>query len=397
MSSRLHPRSNQKSPHGNLYSTLKKVFGRARHSCWQLIVAGIVVLCSSPMFVSTARTLADEPPRAQFGIAKVLVLKNGRTVEGTINRNAGGYVVDKPTGSMVIPEKQVQFAAASRAEAYQKVRESIDLKTAGGHVRLAEWCLNNAYHDEAASELREALALEPKRDDARRMLTRLEEIVNPENPRNRLVEKSPPRTVDGFNTPEVRSVGNLSREAAMQYVSKIQPILMNRCGTAGCHGPAETNGLRLERVISGSNTHRLYTDRNLATVSRYIDTSSAEKSPLLAVPQGAHGKNGQLLFAGPAGTEQLKLLQSWVNSVAAEKQKDERAATSRVSMLKDRGPLTPGPASTKEKKSGENVESPSGDVLEKALRDERPDAFNPKDFNTRHHGAGRKRNALSGN
>ena len=46
--------------------------------------------------------------------------------------------------------------------------------------------------------------------------------------------------------------------------------------------------------------------------------------------------------------------------------------------------------------SGKKTEGPAGDVLDKTLREERPDAFDPGEFNARYHGAGRKRNALNG-
>ncbi len=347
---------------------------------------------------------AQSPSQAATGIATVLVLKNGRTLQGIVNRNSTGYVVQLPAGSLSIDDDQVLFIAADRTEAFTKARGTIDIKLADDHVKLATWCLTNSYHAEAAAELREALQIEPGHKEARMMLARLESIMNPEKPRHQQVEQSASRTIDGFDVPEVRPLGDFPREIGLEFVSKVQPILMNKCATSGCHGPNETNKLRLERVVSGANRNRLYTERNLAAVLEQIDISNPERSPLLIRPRGAHGKNGGSLFSGPGSAEQLEMLRSWVVTVASDKSTNKQAEASKTNLLKRDiliAPETPsisGAGKTENRgPKAEKRQQRSEDLLEQTLLDQRPDMFDPREFNERHHGTGRNRKTLNGN
>jgi hypothetical protein len=252
----------------------------------------------------------------------MLVLRSGRVLEGKISRNSAGYVVDLPTGDMSINEKQVKFVAENREDACRKMAETVDTSTADGHLLLADWCMKNTFYDEAANELRQALAIEPSRSDARRMLTRLEDLRNPAKPVHRTQELPAPRTIDGFDVAAIKSLGGLSRENATTYMSKVQPILINRCAVAACHGPHETNKFRLERAGVGQNSHRLVSDRNLAEVLNYLDTENAAESKLLTVPNGPHGR-WTSRFSGVLAAEQ-RSRSNWVRSVSRESAKSRR-------------------------------------------------------------------------
>lgn len=359
---------------------------------------GVILAASIGQLV----TVAEEPPASPFRPSQLIVLQNGKVISGQISRNSGGYVVDLPTGNMVINEKQVKFVAEDRADAYRKMSEIIDPSTADGHIALANRCINNGFHDEAAKDLRTALLTEPSRGDARRMLTRLEELMHPERPLHKTSERTSPKLLDGYEAVEIKSLGGLSREAATGYMAKVQPILMNRCAITGCHGPKDTNELRLERVSSGQSMHRLVSDRNLARVIKYIDPENPGESRLLKTPNGPHGKNNMPVFSGTLAAAQYKTLEQWVELVAGETDKGRKAAAARASLADAQ---TPGaekkPAATG---GGGAIQQVSGtsdsdavkpaaktDVLEKVLREERPDPFDPGEFNKRFHSGRRAR------
>jgi hypothetical protein len=352
--------------------------------------------------VSATIALADEPPASAFKPNQLLVLQTGKVISGQISRNASGYVVDLPTGSMVIDEKQVKFVAENRADAYRKMSDVVDTSTADGHIALANWCMQNGFHDEAAKELRSALQTEPSRGDARRMLTRLEELMHPESPIHKTPERTSPKLLDGYEAVEVKSLGGLSREAATGYMAKVQPILLNRCALAGCHGPKDQNAFRLERIIRGQSTHRLVSDRNLARVLQYVDPENPSSSRVLKIPNGPHGKDSQPVFSGTLAASQYKTLAAWVELVAGETEKGRRAAAARPS-------LAHAQTSVAEKKSGKSngkIQQVSGtaeqtfeanakpDLLEKVLREERPDPFDPGEFNKRFHSGRAPRTSL---
>jgi hypothetical protein len=325
---------------------------------------------------------------------RLLVLKNGRIVDGKISRSSSGFVVDKPKGSLLVPYEQVQFAASSRQNAYQKLKAAFPGRTTSNHIKLAQWCLTYQLHDEARSELREALEIDPDHDVSRRMLRRLEEVMNPYKPIHRDLPKPAPRTADGFQSPKVESLAGLSRKAARQFVGKVQPILMNKCGNARCHGRKSQNNFQLTRVRIGRSSSRIFSEKNLAAVLQYVDVDNPARSPLLVVPKGNHGRGGRTIFYGHRGSKQSNLLRKWVHLVAEERSKGRQRnrlnpqfAQAGVSDPKSKtlifGRKRSNPA---EIGQGRNARKPKNDLLESILRDERKDAFDPEDFNRAVHG-----------
>lgn len=328
----------------------------------------------------------------------VLVMRTGRLVEGRISQSAGGYMVDLPNGRMLIPFTQVQLQADDRRDAYRKLRATIPAPTAENHVALARWCLTYQLYSETRAELREALRLDPQSQEARKTLARLNEILDPQQPEDE-ERPEPSRTLDGFEPPEVRSLAGLPRELAGDYMLKVQPILMNGCATARCHGPSSSNGLRLERVHFGRGSRRALSEQNLATVLRYVDPQDADRSPLLLVPRGNHGRAGRPIFRGPGGARQLESLQRWVRQVAvsnAAAPDDRPPAPAADAARLDGGPTPrrsargtkpgarPGPAPGYQltpamRAVRDRLER--RDILTEILRDERKDEFDPEAFN----------------
>lgn len=385
-----------------------------------------LLLLSSPVLVSAANHARAEHgpaiPRAQ----RVLVLKNGRVVHGRISQCATGYLVDKPNGSLVVPVNRVQLEADSLQHAYRKLRSQVPTKSAEQHLVLARWCLTNALYRQCEAELRSALSIDPDLNEARSTLKRLEETVHRDNPRH--LQRSMPRarTPDGFEPTPVQSLAGLSRETAGRYVRKVQPILLSRCGNAGCHGPT-ARAFRLRHVHLGRGAHRLSTEQNLAQVLRQIDPRSPEQSPLIVVPTGGHGGAGRPIFDGPAGSEQQALVREWVARVADElSQQLERRSDTPSLLAKTAGEpgryaeragdenpalhIGAGAAQVADVRDGETaradatVENAAGierftyrarsstgtttrdTLLNQILRQERPDAFDPAEFNRMMHG-----------
>ena len=66
----------------------------------------------------------------------MLILKNGRVVEGKISQNAGGYIVDLENGSMMVPRTQVLFPSTSIREAYTKLRNMMPRRSVKGNLIL---------------------------------------------------------------------------------------------------------------------------------------------------------------------------------------------------------------------------------------------------------------------
>ncbi|MGH7128100.1 MAG: tetratricopeptide repeat protein [Planctomycetaceae bacterium] len=333
---------------------------------------------------------------------RVLVLTTGRLVEGNISENAGGYVVDLPNGSMLVPSDQVKFTARSKLDAYRQLRDEAPSPQPRYRLALARWCITNGLYDQAKQELSAVLATEPDHAEARATLRRLEELLNPENAIHRTPIESPPRTHDGFKLPEASSLSRLSPETAREYVTRVQPVLLNKCGNARCHGSAAENELRLSHSF-GRNNHRIFAERNLAAILEYVNLEHPDRSPLLQVPRGNHGRGGRTIFVGPAGAEQRELLEVWVRRVAQERRderremragesRDERREMREISAPDFRLPpyarktlnldtLNSGLDDTAGKSPHPALQPADDHLLKDVLKDERPDAFDPAEFN----------------
>ena len=345
---------------------------------------------------------------------RVIVMNSGRILTGQMTRNAGGWLVEQANGRVQVPEDQVKLVADNLRDAYRKQRDAIVEPTPATHVMLAQWCISYRLHDEARDELKRCLKRDPDHEEARKLLRRLDDslAVKPVAPPSTI---STWKTPDGFVVPDVESLGGLSKETAISFTSRVQPLLMNKCGNAACHGPASASGFKLNSNRFGSNSHRLYTERNLAASLRYIDIQDPALSPLIAVPQGSHGGT-TAIFHGPQSAEQLKTLRNFIKRVAKEKQIEEQELALRPSVLDKKRPshghvdaksisptessrrdttVTPAAGSTTTARPRVTTASAIEDGSPQALPDDDTavplddtshDAFDPDVFNRRFHG-----------
>lgn len=305
-----------------------------------IFAAGLTALLVLP----AASALAQSVPPSQETAAenRLLVLTDGRLMYGIVHIQAGGYSVEKAGGKLFIPKEQTRCVARDLPDAYRIQRESMRDPTAADLIALAEWCLSYRLYDEGRDELKRALKRDPANETARKMLTRLEE---------QLLTKPQPRAVtptssDGFIVPEVEALGGLSRPLAAQFTTRIQPLLVNRCGNAGCHAADSERPFRITHVRIESANHRRASEKNLATTLAQILIDDPLRSPLLTVTRGAHGGLTAPLFDGSTGRDQVQSLQTWVLAVASERQAEAKRLAKVPSLKTPRSKGTPGASET---------------------------------------------------
>lgn len=304
---------------------------------------------------------------------RIIVLRNGRVISGDLEDRPGGYLVNNSVGSVVIPFTHVRLTAQDLPEAYRKLKESITEPTASAHVSLGQWCYDNRLYTSAREQVKAALLLEPERKEARTLLKQIERVTAGDAFDATL--PAPPRKMrDGFMTSPTQSLSGLPPSVTQEFVRKIQPLLMNKCGNARCHGAAGSSDFRLTRVWHGMSGYRTLTGQNLAAVLRMIDPQQPRTSPLLVIPHGEHGRKGPV-WSGPRADEQLAELRAWVIRVA-----NERSPISTVSGAV--AAAAGGAASA----SGTNATGKRDPFLGEILAAERPDQFDPAIFNRLVHG-----------
>ena len=291
--------------------------GRSRGMLW---IGGFIGLIGLMSLIVRAQD--DEPRDADDSRERLVFLVTGRMLTGQVHRNAGGYLVEQPNGRVQVAKEDVKFIVNDLREAYRKQRDSVVEPTPATHVALANWCIAYRLLDEARDELKICLKSDPNHEEARRLLQRLTDTIRADQP-VKPPELLPARTADGYLQPAVESLGRLSRESALQFTSRVQPLLLNKCGNASCHGTAAKTEFRLTFARTQGAGTRQNSEQNLAQVMKYIDINNLADSALLSATKGAHGGKGAL-FIGQVGAEQQKTIRTWAKTVALEKQAEQR-------------------------------------------------------------------------
>ena len=418
----------------------------ARAGLWPAaLLIGLSLGCVAALFTASSGNAADDEPfGAQPTAPTLLVLFDGRIVRGRITEVPGGYRVDNPQLHQVIAYEHVRLAASSLEEAYRTQRDALQRPTAGDHMQLARWCVANKLYSQATEQVAAALKLEPNRGEARRLLQEIAAAQPGQVP-------GPVQDTQAADRPigELSSMG-ITLQSQAEFMRRIQPILVNRCGNAACHGSASQNHLQLAYVRTGHRQQRLETENNLSAILAQIDVMHPQQSPLLTVPLDGESQPHRRAFAGRAGKSQVVALREWVHTVARERRQQmpdqplwseeplqgvAQAEFTTERSADDAGP-SPGNGSAiepvnHESASGEQFESPlmieiprnppgpmaarnpagpaefpdsrrgrngsherpsrpaTTGFLQQILEQDRPDAFDPDEFNRKVHGRSR--------
>jgi hypothetical protein len=237
---------------------------------------------------------ADSAPSRTTG--HVLILENGRTLEGDIEREGNQYRVRRAIGETWVSGDKVLRLCASLEEAYEYFRNQANLQDPDERTRLARWCQQHDLSEQALAETLAAVELRPHNREYRRLLESLQRTAAEKNEEKGA--KSDDRQANGH---EFRSTigdprnslppADLTADSVNQFITRVQPVLMNAC--AACHGPAHHGPFQLERVMDNGVVSRRATQHNLAHVLAQINPENFAVSPLLTKAVSLHGEAAQ--------------------------------------------------------------------------------------------------------
>ncbi len=264
---------------------------------------------------------AEPPPQAAPNADSLLLLHNGRTIVGRIAPAGEYYYVSVPNGKLRIRADQVEFWCNSLEEGYRRKQAVARAGTIEDHLRLAHWCLRQKLTGRATEELAVARRIDPTHPLIGLLDRQLEVAANPPAPRPARPSKPDPEqhpAAEDGPTPEQLEamVEALPARSVETFTRSIQPLLVNTCGSAACHGPGSEAGFQLRRIPLGRPASRRTTQQNLHEVLQWIDCVEPGSSPLLARPAGPHGPAGSPVFAKSQAAQQTKLA-AWVYELTA--------------------------------------------------------------------------------
>ena len=260
---------------------------------------------------AAAAAMAAGPAR-KLEAAGILVLRNGRVLEGRIRLIKEGYQVETSSRRVVVPRELVEVEGQSLVDAYRKLRARMPDRSASRHIALARWCLSYGLNQQALLEFREAERLAPKNPVARSMVAQLDPTIRPRGtvPTVRTATALMSRSAE-----PVEALGGLPRDVAAKFVQRIQPLLSHGCGAGSCHGTSSVQTFRLEPIGRDRSGFGVRTRKNLEATLGQLDRVADARRGLLEFARRPHGSSEGGGNRRWISGDQLRLIEAWVQQV----------------------------------------------------------------------------------
>jgi hypothetical protein len=303
------------------------------------------VIAAAVLVAWAAVSPAQTPDPTNPGQRGVLLLRNGRVLEGVITRVDGTYRVALDRGEIRLAAGAVELVCRDLEEGYRRKRAAIGIGDVSEHLRLAYWCLRHDLFGPAARELADAVDADPSHPMIAVLRRRLEvemaaraksyapraapqpqvapQATKPaDDPTTATSTSPPPEELD-------RLLGTLPAGTVETFTRSVQPVLVNNCAAAACHGPQSTAEYRLQRIPPGSAPRRKTTQLNLYATLQLIDRQAPRQSPLLTATLGPHGTAKTAVFSN-RNAAAYRRLADWVDRLA-ESATSERSSVAAAS------------------------------------------------------------------
>lgn len=267
-----------------------------------------LILCA-PLLAS-----GQEPDSLDF-----LIFRNGATLSGTVTREGDWYALrsNAKGGDARYPVTTVLKVCKGARETYLFLKGHIQNDDPAGHCLVARFCVTYDLEPEAREEIQAALKLDRRCSDARSLLAQLENKVTKSEA---AIPELPQPTVALLPAARLEDWPQIATQSGFtEYAKRIQPILLNGCGTSACHGSAEgRRAFALTRGLYGASPSPLTSRANLERILGLVDKEHPDESPLLKRALQMHGgaKSAPLLAADQSAYQQL---QTWVATACGVK------------------------------------------------------------------------------
>ena len=321
--------------------------------------------------------LRAEPPLQLEPQVGVLLLTNGQVLRGKVTQAGDHYYVALEHGEIRLRAAEVELFCHDLQEGYQRRSAAIMAGDVPAHLDLADWCIRFELFDSAARELTTVIECDPTHPRIPLLQRRLEMA------RLQASEKTTrsPAAVETVSNEDLdRMVRGMPHGAVECFAQTIQPLLLNHCSTAGCHGVGSGSQLVLHRNSLGKTPSRRLTQRNLHATIRCVNSADPAMSPLLVNAIREHGDTKAPVFTSRE-VLQYKQLVSWVYLVAQKSapQPAETVAPNPVPLLQ--APLTPAakPAPTSSPTGAAATGEPESRKAGNAAPAKKVDVFVPAD------------------
>jgi hypothetical protein len=250
-------------------------------------------------------------PPAAPGLGSIVLLTDGKIVEGTVTQAGEKVVVRRGSIDQPFAKDQVQFIGKSKDECYTHLLGKVKADDAPGRFKLARWCMYNGLREHALAEANEVVKLQPNHTVAAGMVRSLEESIRLFNGdgTSKLPADAKP------NAPKaVEPEPELVAEAANAFGPRVQPVLANLC--ADCHAKPSYAGSFKLACGTSTDLDPAAVKQNIRAVLSQIKKNDPASSPLLEKALESHGGMKRAAFANRQSPA-FRVLEAWVQAAAA--------------------------------------------------------------------------------
>jgi hypothetical protein len=267
-----------------------------------------------------------QPARPSVGQA--ILLQDGKIVEGAVAKEGDKVIVRRGVIDQPFEKDKVQFIGESKDDVYRFLLGKLKPDDADGRFKLARWCVFNGMREQALTEVREVVKLQPQHALAQEMVRTLEESIrlfkadgsptnapatppalNPPAPELPAVPPPAAQTTPAAPNAVVEQQLDVNPEAVLVFGPRVQPILVNGC--AECHAKADYAGSFKMACGSGHAADAQTTRQNLVAAIGQLNRQDPAASPLLVKSLSIHGGQKRPGIIGPH-VPAYRVLEAWV-------------------------------------------------------------------------------------
>ena len=302
----------------------------------------------------------SSPPAATPSPAtpSVLLLTNGRLLQGPINRDGDHFVITQNGGEIRFHHNQVEDVFSKLIDVYKYKLDQVPPNDPDEHMKLARWCLGQNLTNEARTELQTVLNFSPTSNDAKLMLA----AINASEARAAARPQVDPalvQTAGQMPTPtgkddarpaeidtnvlrlagkEFTAVGlpvifdlppAIAVKRAQQFTQVVHRVLQESC--AKCHNEKYQGNFQLVEVKKRHDFTADVIRANLDATLKLIDRANPSRSELLStclIPHG-NGPNKKPIFRG-SNDPRFQVIAAWANSLRTTKASPDGVVQTRL-------------------------------------------------------------------
>lgn len=333
--------------------------------------ATIAVLLATSFSARAADGPALQPQHA------VVVLRNHQVLEGEVTPAGDFYLLSLgKTGQIRLSARDVEMVCRSMQEAYERKAAATSDKSAAAHVELAEWCLRESLYEQARTELAAAKKIDPNYRRIPQVEQRLEFVTTRQEP---VVAHTPPSVATVGPQQLDRTMKELPPGTVEHFTAVIQPILLDRCGNARCHGSTAAARFQLVQPVPGKIPSRRFTQRNLFSTLSIVNKEVADDSELLAMSLKVHGPVRWSAFKSE-DDKQYREIAEWIASLRPVPKQTQPATVNTAQVGRPR----PQMSSTNAEQPAESADNEQPAPKAEAVTPGGRDPFDPEVFNRRY-------------